>query len=283
MAATKKKTPAPKKPAPAKPAKPKKAAAAKPFITTDREEAYRHFAPLVATIAEGAIEPWHHDAELVRVNVERAVHALGPHLDGAAAKLKHIDVDAVRELPALALALAFVDARIFTPASAQEIREAQLRQRPRRRLALMQLVVLREMGLLADGAKVDAIVPGRGGIDEAQDGVACVAVFRENAAKIAGKHPFDEAWLQALADDSNWLLAQLNPKGVKKSKAPRSAEALTRDQLFAEIVRRYGEAKKIAVEVWGWKNVDDHFPALLSREVTKPSAPAPARPAPVTP
>ena len=253
--------------------------------TADRESAFKHFAPLVAGIPEDALEPWHYDAEILRVNTQRCLTALEPILDATAQKMGNIDVAEIRELPRLGLAIAFADARVFLPASAQEIKTVQARQRPKRKLAILQLTVLSEMELLVDRTKVEAILPGRGGIDEAQDGVASVAVFRDNAAKIAGKHPFDDAWLAELAADSNWLLEQLKVSGAKVDKRPKSPEALVRDQLCAEIVRRYGQGKKVAVERWGWKRVDEHYPALFSREAREtPAAPAetaaPAKPGP---
>lgn len=149
---------------------------------------------------------------------------------------------------------------------------------------MLQLEVLAELGLLADRAKYDAIVPGRGAVDEAQDGVACVAVFRENAAALAGNHPFDDAWLDGLAADSNWLLNQLQISGAKTDKPARSPEALLRDRLFTEIVRRHGQGRKVAVEIWGWKEADKRYPSLFARETPakKPAAPAapPAAPTP---
>ncbi|MEO7328480.1 MAG: hypothetical protein ABI193_07880 [Minicystis sp.] len=282
VAKTKKKNPL----QPISPAK-KPGKAAQPFLTTDRETAFAHFSALVQATPPEVVEAWHYDAEILRVNADRCLEALRPHLPAIAKKMPYIDLDEVREIPSLALALAFADTRVFTPASAQQIKEAQLRQRPKRRLALAQLTILKDMNLIADTSKVDAIVPGRGAIDEAQDGVACVAVFGENAAKIAGKHPFDEAWLASLAEDSNWLLTQLKPKGAKMDKMGKSADALVRDQLYTELVRRYGQAKKVAVEIWGWKGVDAQFPALGSRESNRsdtgseaPSAPEqkPAQP-----
>lgn len=251
--------------------------------SADRESAFKHFAPLVAGIPEDALETWHYDAEIVRVNTQRCLDALEPILDATAQTMGNINVAEIRELPRLGLALAFADARVFVPASAQEIKTVQARQRPKRRLAIMQLTVLNEMDLIADGAKVEAILPGRGAIDEAQDGVACVAVFHDNEAKVSGKHPFDEAWLAELAEDSNWLLDQIKVSGAKIDKQPKSAESRVRDQLLAEIVRRYGQGKKVAVERWGWKRVDEHYPALFSREVAA-AVPAPAAPAaPTTP
>ena len=249
-------------------------------LAADRESAFKHFAPIVAAIPEEALEHWHYDAEIVRVNTQRCLDALEPILQATAQTMGNIDIAEIRELPRMGLALAFADARVFTPASALEIKATQARQRPKRKLAILQLTVLNEMGLIKDSSKFEAILPGRGAVDEAQDGVACVAVFHENEAKFAGKHPFDEDWLAGLAADSNWLLDQIKVSGAKADKGPKSPDSLVRDQLLTEIVRRHGQGKKVAVERWGWKHVDEHYPALFSREI---AAAAPAGGAPAAP
>jgi hypothetical protein len=242
-----------------------------PFLTADRHAACEHFAPLVAKIAEASLETWNKDAEIVCANVARGMAALAPHLDPMTKAMPHVDMAEVREIPALSLALAFAAARVFVPASANEIRDRQKTQRKMRRLAIDQLVILRDVepGLIADPSKVDAILPGTGPIDQANDGVQCVAQFRENAKRIAGKHPFSDAWLEQLAADSNWLLSQIRRAGAVVDPGDANPDALVRDRLYTELVRRWGQAKKIAVEVWGWKDVDANFPALGSRIVVR--------------
>jgi hypothetical protein len=273
----------PKKSAARAPARAKSAAkkkASAPFTTTNREAAFRHFAPRVAHIAEGALERWHHDAELLATNAARCEKALAPHLDALAKKMPHVDMNEIRELGALGLALAFADAHVVPTANEAQIQKVQVRQRPRRKLALMQLEILRDLGLLEKPEKVGALLDGRGAIDQANDGVNAVALFNENAARIEGKHPFTQEWLAQLKDDSNWLLQQLKRKGVKSDRpsdqkvVEKDPAALVRDQIFTELVRRYGQAKKVAIEVWGWRQVDEFFPLLFERERSA-TAPAP--------
>ena len=121
--------------------------------SADRESAFNHFAPLVAGIPESDLEPWHYDAEILRVNTQRSLDALEPFLQTTAKKMGHINVAEIRELPRLGPALAFADARVFVAASAQEIKTTQARQRPKRNLAIAQLVILNEMGLIKDPSK----------------------------------------------------------------------------------------------------------------------------------
>lgn len=247
--------------------------ASPPFDTTDAEAAYQHFAPIVATIAEADVEVCKADVDIVRINARRAVHALTPHWGHVEKALPLLGIPALLEIPALALALSFGANKVVTPASPQEIRARQSKLRPARRLTLITLEVLAELGIIS-ADRVKNIRANSGAVDEAQDAVAIVALYREYATELKGKHPFDDAYLQQLADDGNWLLGALVPKGAAPNKEGRSAEAWTRDRLWTELNRRYDELYKAGVEVWGRRNVDEHLPKLLSREVAT-TTPAP--------
>jgi len=237
-----------------------------PFETTDAEAAFKHFAPLVADIADDSLDVCHADTEIVRVNARRALEAVKPHLKRVEDALPLVSLADLVEIPSLALALSFAANRVVYPASPQEIRARQASLRPARRLALLQLEILAELGLVPDD-QVRNIRADKGQVDEANDAVAIVALFREYAVKLQGKHPFSEAFLQTLADDGNWLLGQLVPKGAKPEKEGRPAEAVLRDKLWTELNRRYDELYKAGVEIWGRRKVDEQIPSLLARQV----------------
>jgi hypothetical protein len=135
-------------------------------------------------------------------------------------------------------------------------------------MVLDQLGIFSEMGLVSKD-RVRAIRTDRGPVDEANDAVAMVALFRDHAADWQNKHPFHDAFLQTLADDGNWLLGQLVPKGAKPEKAGRSEDAFTRDRLWTELNRRYDDLYKAGVEVWGRRKVDEHLPSLFTRQTSK--------------
>ena len=242
-----------------------------PFETNDPAAAFAHFVPLVAAIPEAELDVWNADAEIVRVNVRRAVDAVAPHWSHIEKALPLVSVPNLIEMPSLALALSFAAGRVFTPASPQEIRAHQMSLRPARRLTLKQLEIFTEMGMVS-ADRVRAIRSDSGPVDEANDAVAMVAIFRENAANWNNKHPFDDAYLQKLADDGQWLLGQLLPKGATPEKTSRSDDALTRDRLWTELNRRYDDLYKAGVEIWGRRKVDEHLPALLTRQSAKPQA-----------
>lgn len=247
------------------------------FETTDPAAAFAHFAPLVQNISDADLEVWNADADIVRINAQRAVDVLAPHWAHIERALPLVSVTQLKEIPSLALAVGFAAERVFTPASPQEIRAHQASLRPARRLALAQLEIFAELRLVSRD-QVQAIRADRGPVDEANDAVAIVALFRDNAAAWQNKHPFDGAFLQRLSDDGQWLLAQLVPKGAKSEKAAPSEETLVRNRLWTELNRRYDNLYKAGVEVWGRRHVDEHLPTLLTRVVTKTEAPAPAAP-----
>ena len=244
------------------------------FETTDPAAAFDHFAPLVANIPESELDVWNADADIVRVNARRAVDALALHWMQIEKALPLVSVPNLQEIPSLALALAFAADRVFKPASPQEIRAHQASLRPARRLALTQLEIFVELGLVARD-RVQAIKADRGPVDEANDAIAIVALFQENAAAWQNKHPFSAAFLQKLSDDGQWLLGQLVPKGATREKPAPSADVLVRNRLWTELNRRYDDLYKAGVEVWGRRHVEAHLPTLLTRVVNN-GTPEPA-------
>lgn len=239
-----------------------------PFESTDPAAAFDYFAPTVSNIPDAELEHWNGDADIVRVNARRAVEAVSPHWSRIEQALPAVSVPKLKEIPALALAMSFAAERVFKPASPQEIRAHQASLRPARRLALAQLDIFAELGLLAVD-KVRAIRADRGPVDEANDAVAIVALFRENAAAWTNKHPFQDAFLQRLTDDGQWLLGQLVPKGATPEKSGPSADAMVRNRLWTELNRRYDDLYKAGVEIWGRRHVEEFLPTLLTRVVTK--------------
>jgi hypothetical protein len=247
------------------------------FESTDPAAAFDHFAPLVSAIPQSDLEGWNADADIVRVNARRAVDALTPHWARVEQALPLVSVPKLKEIPSLALAVAFAAERVFKPASPHEIRAHQASLRPARRLALNQLDIFSELGLVS-ADRVRAIRADRGPVDEANDAVAIVALFREHAAAWTNKHPFSEAFLQRLADDGQWLLGQLVPKGATPEKAGPSADVVVRNRLWTELNRRYDDLFKAGVEIWGRRQVDAHLPTLLTRLVVKADASEPVAP-----
>ena len=243
-----------------------------PFITQDAAIAFNHFAPLVATIPEGQLPAWPGNADIIRVNVDRAVERIEPQLTAIIqAKLPAVSEAEIRELPSLALALTYAADRVLGPGSA-EVKKRQQAIRPLRRHALMQLQIFAYLGLVPS-ARVEAIMANQGAIDEANDAIAIPEVFREHASAVTGKHPFTQEQLDELSTTGNWLKAHLHIPGAHPGDGePVDPDALVRNRLYAEVRRRYDEAYKVGVEIWGRAKVDENLPALLARARSVPKA-----------
>src|SRR5207248_90413 len=84
---------------------------------------------------------------------------------------------------------------------------------------LQQLEILGALDIVPR-ERVAAIRSGKGPLDTARDAVAIAGMYTDDefAAAVANKHPFTPAQLRALADDGNWLVGQLNPKGAGHAK-----------------------------------------------------------------
>lgn len=251
-----------------------------PFTSESAEACFLHFSKIVSGSPAPETGRWNADAELLRVNVCRGVEAILPHLDTVAKTLPLLDRNRLMELPALARALGFAADRVFVPASAGEIQARQRRLRPTRALTLAFLEVAAGLGLVP-AARVAKIRAGKGPIDEARDAVAIAALFNEHAGALANKHPFSKASLDQLAEDGDWLLAQLLPASAAPEKAEKGEDARVRDQLWNELRARYDDLFQAGVAVWGRRGVEDHIPALRARAATPKSkaSPAPAEPA----
>lgn len=246
-----------------------------PFVSGDSAAAYNHFLPIVAKIDEADLEAWNGDADLVLVNVTRAVAAVEPHLDGIHEVLPRVKVHELRELPALARALGFAVRRVVGPASKQEIAEAQARLRPLRAVSLLQMEVLAhpEVGKIPS-ERVKAIRTGNGAMDEANDAVDLAALYGEFEAQIAGLHSIRKEQLEKLKTLGEFLISNLTPAGAApvRSAGP-SEEARVRDRFWTLVIRRYDELYGVGVQIWGRRKVDQHIPALLARAATTPAAP----------
>jgi hypothetical protein len=247
--------------------------AAVPFLSEDSEACFKHFSALVAETQADALEAYNADPDIVRVNVGRAVDAIREHLDHVAKALPLVNVAELLELPSLALALGFSADKVFTAASRQEIKAHQATLRPARSLTLRYLEIVGELELIP-AEPVQNIRAGKGPLDEARDGVAVVAMFNTHGKALAGKHPFTAETLTKLAEDGNWLINALLPTGAKPGKAGANPDALVRDQLWTEVVRRYDVLYQAGMVIWGRRKVDAHLPALQTRVVAAAKAEA---------
>lgn len=260
------------------------------FTTSDANEAYRHFLPLVqAEVPADHAEICRLSVDLVRANVDRGVGAIRPHLGRVVEKLPLCPIDGMLELPSLALGLVAAAGRVVAAASEREIETRLEKFRPMRDLTLRQLEIFAELKLVPK-QRVAAIRRGSGPVDSARDGVDIVGVFHELAETLDGKHPFSPDYLAAMAEHASWLLVQLKPRGAQQKPSERSPEAVVRDQFWTVVNRRYDHLREAGVAVFGLRQLDAHVPPIGARTPSPSAAqptvkvkPASAAPAPAAP
>lgn len=254
----------------------------KAFRTTDSARAFAHFLPLAdgVVLADGVA--FRQNVAVAHHNVLRAMSVMTARLPDVARQLTAVDVVALAELPALALAVVHATDRI--PAvvpSAREIDAALASIRPLRVAALAYLDCAVALELVPAG-RVRAIRRGSGRLDEARDAVALVALFREFDGALAGKHPFAAAHFKALAEKGAWLVQAIKPaKGVPVTPSGRTPEALDRDRLVRLLESRYDGLRTAGVVCFGIRDVDAKVPPLWSAARTSTPAPEAPEPAPV--
>jgi hypothetical protein len=255
---------------------------ARAFRTTDSARAFEHFLPLVADVVlpDGAI--LRRDVAIALHNVNRAMAVMSERLPELARTLSSVDVVALAELPALALAVVHATDRI--PAvvpSAREVEAALNAIRPLRDATLRYLEVVADLGLVPAG-RVRAIRAGSGMLDEARDAVAIVALFKECHAALINRHPFTAAHFKELAEKGAWLVQTITPSnGVASTVSARTPEALDRDRLVRLLESRYDALRTAGVVCFGIRDVDAKVPPLWSAARTATPAPEAPEPAPV--
>jgi hypothetical protein len=258
--------------------KPRSRSTHQPFTTLDAAAALRHFQPLTQQIPESDLGVCTVDVEIARHNIDRGVAALRPHLALVRARLPLCPVEALLELPALALALIFAADRVITSPSDGETADRLARMRPLREATLCQLEVFVFLGLVP-AERVRAIRAGNGSFDSARDAVAIADMFRELAPVLAGKHPFTPAHIAELAEHGNWLLVQLKPAGAYLAPVERNAASLLRDRIWSLIVARHTQLREAGVVVFGLRDLDSTIPPIGARMATIAAKPA-AEPSP---
>jgi hypothetical protein len=109
----------------------------------------------------------------------------------------------------------------------------------------------------------------RGPLGLASDAVQAAGMFHEFASALAGKHPFEEAYLRQMAADAAWLVTALKPGNARKRNAPRTPESIERDQFASLLEARHDALRTAGVVLFGIRHVDAHVPPLYSatREV----------------
>lgn len=236
-------------------------------MSTTYQAAYDQFLPLAMQVPEASVRAFRGDVRILLVNVRLGVQAVLGSAQQVAFVQTHLPklpIAELVELPNLARALVFACGKVVARRKSDGSIEAALNRVADLRTPMLdQAEVLARMGKL-DKDVVAQIRKGKGKYDRARDGLDLARVYTENAATIAGLHPFSSSDIESLQQDSEWLLEHLLPGGARKELATKSDEAAVRDRLWTLISERYGHLRKIGHYVYG-DELELYTPKLQSR------------------
>jgi hypothetical protein len=239
-------------------------------LPVDFVEKYR---PLAAKLATDRVQVCRADVRIAAYNIKLGVDSIfgsGEDKTERNAKIKSIEEQLPKlstkralDLPGIARALVLTAQKITPVVSTGEI-EAKLAV-----VASLREPILRAAELLAgkrylsetDVAKIRA---GSGKFDQASDGVALVLLFAQNAANVAGKHPFTAEDFTTLREASEWLMDRLTPAGAKKAPAGRRDDEDLRDRFWTLLVERHPDLRVMGYVLFR-EDFDAKVPRLQSR------------------
>jgi hypothetical protein len=258
---------APKKAAKVDPVKLVAAARKAAFTTNDPKLAFDHYRSLAERVATAELGPFTGQPLLMRHNVLAALATLEPHLGVAAARLQNPGFREAFELPTLVLALDYAVGRVpVVSLSRGEIADMLREGSPWRELTLSFLeIVSHPLLALVPRERVAAVRKGTGKLDSARDFVAIPGLFAEFAGALEGKHPFPPETLERLGVLGSALVAEMQPGGAVVAAAPRSPEAILRDQLAKLVEDGYDALQVIATVALGKRAADEMLPALRTK------------------
>ena len=237
------------------------------------------------------IKPLHGPAQLIAHNVTIGATAVLAERARAVKELPALDLDAVGEIPDLAIAVAWAAEEVFRYADAAPANvRAMVLRAGTLRMALLTNLDGAAQAKLVPQPLVDKIHVGRGPFDTAGDCVACAKLFKTYAAALKGKTPITAAQVVEAAELGTKLQTLLRPKGSKrKEKAQALKDAIDlRDWLGVLLAREYDEVRRAGGWLFG-EDRDAKVPAPLASarprraKATDGGGAAPTTPAPATP
>jgi hypothetical protein len=203
------------------------------------------------------------DLALVVSNLATALKNIAPRAREAQEALPKVNVAWALEILNVARATQFVSERIIGKVSTGELATRTAEMWDLREPLLLQARVFGLKTMLPK-AQVEHIRKGRGPYDAAQDLVQLVALFREHAAVIRGKHPFTEEDFVHMEKVGNWMLANLTPAGANIAANDPHENAVLRDQLWTLVLER-DKKLRVMAQVLFEEDADTRVPSLRSR------------------
>lgn len=239
------------------------------------QEAYERFLVEAKALDERDVRPFRLDPSLAYHNVELGVVAVTPLEKRVRAELPAVDLEQLRSMPDLALAVCFAASQVDRGGgSSRQLAEPLRRAYALRETLLASAVALAKAGVLPD-REVEKIQQGRGPLDAAQDCVDLAALFKKYATAVRGKSPVSAAHVTDASKLGTDLLKVLRPATAKRDRRPTGAlkEAIeTRDRLATLLAQRHERLRRAGWWLWG-DAIDAHVPALQARAAKRTKKP----------
>jgi hypothetical protein len=233
------------------------------------EQEYRRFLPAAEAVAAAEVKAFRADASLAHHNALEGVKNVFEHEATLRKDLPHEDLDALRSVPSLCLAVSFAALKVDgTPEAASTTREDLRAARGLRRKLLKGFDALTEAGFFT-AKEHAAIVAGRGPIDVADDCVQLASKLRAKWPEIRTKTAITAAEIARAAELGTSLYARFKSARAKTSRArtgDAAAAADVRDRLWTLALTRSDRLWSVGALLFG-RAVDDYVPSLQSSRV----------------
>ena len=224
----------------------------------------------VARAYKGVVQPMRANLHLVRHNAKVGVASVLDELQRTGKTLPEINSAELAELPDIVYATIHADTQILRKAQATNVPEKIARGFAVRGQLLKTADALAENGLLPR-ERVDQIAEGKGPVDMATDNIALSALFTDNAAAIAGKHPITPAQLVEADALGKELLDLLRPTRERNGPTAINKATDDRDRLWTLVVQRHDKLWRAGAFLFG-RDVDARVPALMAGKRRKGAA-----------
>lgn len=224
------------------------------------------------------------DPLLALHNVREGVAAVLEEQTRARTELPKLDLTRVKQLPELALAVAYAARRAEsesqTQRSSRDIARKLQRTHELRRLLLTAAESLALAGHLPK-ARVARIRTGRGALDAAQDCIELAALFQKSASAVRGRSPVTREQIAEAATLGSELLQVIKPARTRRTSQKTTGAvdaAAARDRLGALLLSEHDTLRRAGFWLFG-READARVPPLAAHmgpRKSKKSAEAPA-------
>lgn len=209
------------------------------------------------------------DPILALHNVREGVGAVLEEQARARAELPKLDLARVKQLPELALAVAYAARRAESERQTQQS-SREIERKLRRTQELRQLLLAAAESLALAGhlpkARVARIRAGRGALDAAQDCVELAALFQKSASAVRGRSPVTREQITEAATLGSELLQAIKPARTRRTSQKNSDAvdaAAARDRLGALLLSEHDTLRRAGFWLFG-READTRVPPLAS-------------------